>query len=70
MNRYGIEVQHPDEFLSNHLKLAPGIFCESVRKVRARLKAPPLSVEDYLVNLSNQGLVATVAELEQFAMFL
>ena len=38
VNRYGIEVQHPDEFLSNHLKLAPGIFCESVRKVRARLK--------------------------------
>ena len=25
VNRYGIEVQHPDEFLSNHLKLAPGI---------------------------------------------
>ena len=67
VNRYGIEVQHPDEFLSNHLKLAPGIFCESVRKVRARLKAPPLSVEDYLVNLSNQGLVATAAELEPFA---
>ena len=70
VNPYGIEVQHPDEFLSNHLKLTPGMFCESVRKVRARLKAPPLSAKEYLLNLSKQGLVATVAELEQFAMFL
>lgn len=36
----GIEAQHPDEFLSNHLSLAPGIFCEAVRRVRARLMCP------------------------------
>lgn len=28
---YGIAVQHPDEFLSNHLDLVPGPFCETVR---------------------------------------
>lgn len=67
---HGIEVQHPDEFLSNHLKMAPGMFCESVRKVRARLKAPPLSVDEYLVNLSKQGLVATVGELQPFVSLL
>jgi hypothetical protein len=33
---YGIEAQHPDEFLSNHLNLAPGVFCDAIRKVRAR----------------------------------
>jgi hypothetical protein len=38
---YGIEAQHPDEFLSHHLNLAPGIFCSSVQKVRRRLKNPP-----------------------------
>ena len=70
VKRLGIGVQHPDEFLSNHLSLTPGVFCEAVRKVRTRLKAPPLSVEDYLVNLSEQGLVATVGELEQFAALL
>ncbi|MDE0033244.1 MAG: PIN domain-containing protein [Deltaproteobacteria bacterium] len=70
VNPFGIEVQHPDEFLSNHVKLTPGIFCESVRKVRARLKAPPLSVREYLVNLSDQGLVVTAAQLEPFATFL
>ena len=70
VNRFGIEIQHPDEFLSNHLRLAPGTFCESVRKVRARLKTPPLSAEEYLSNLSKQGLVATVAERRQFATVL
>ena len=63
---YGIEKLHPDDFLSNHLALAPGLFCSALRKVRARLKNPPYSAEDYLAILTQQGLVATAAELEQF----
>lgn len=64
---FGIEAQHPDDFLCNQMSLAPGLFCSSVRKVRARLTSPPFSVEEYLDTLTRQGLVATVAELEQFA---
>lgn len=67
---YGIEAQHPDEFLSDYLDLAPGAFCEAVRTLRARLKHPPYSVEDYLGTLTQQGLVATAAELEGFAAVL
>lgn len=67
---YGIEAQHPDEFLSNHLSLAPSVFCEAVRKLRVRLKNPPYSVDDYLATLTQQGLVATAAELETFAAVL
>jgi hypothetical protein len=67
---YGIEAQHPDEFLSNHLNLAPGIFCSSVQNIRRRLKSPPYSVDQYLENLRQQGLVATVAELKTFARLL
>ncbi len=63
---YGIDVQHPDDFLLNHLNLFPGPFCTAVRKVRARLKNPPYSVQEYLQTLARQGLVATVAELGQF----
>lgn len=59
---YGIEVQHPDDFLSSHLDLMPGLFCEAVRKIRARLVAPPVSVQDYLATCAGQGLVATAAE--------
>lgn len=63
----GIETQHPDDFLGNHLALAPGLFCSALRKVRARLKNPPYSAEDYLATLTQQGLVATASELEQFS---
>lgn len=28
---YGIETLHPDDFLSNHLALAPGLFCSGRR---------------------------------------
>lgn len=67
---YGIETQHPDDFLCNQLSLAPGLVCSALRKVRARLKNPPKTVAEYLAILTGQGLVATVAELEQFAGLL
>jgi hypothetical protein len=67
---YGIDVQHPDEFLCNQLHLAPQLFCGAMRRVRARLKNPPYSVEQYLDTLTRQGLAATVAELKQFAQLL
>lgn len=64
---FGIETQHPDDFFSNQLSLAPGLVCSALRKVRARLKNPPKTAEEYLAILTQQGLVATVAELEQFS---
>jgi PIN domain len=67
---YGIHARHPDEFLSNHLNLAPGVFCDAVRKVRARLKKTVLSVVEYLDILKQQGLVATATELAQFSNLL
>lgn len=70
LSPFGIEAMHPDDFLCNHLHLAPGVFCEAVRTVRARLKHPPYAVDEYLTTLSAQGLVATVAELEQFSALL
>ncbi|MBV8883523.1 MAG: PIN domain-containing protein [Chroococcidiopsidaceae cyanobacterium CP_BM_RX_35] len=63
---YSIETQHPDEFLHNLLSLAPGIFCSAVRKVRARLKYPPLTGHEYLENLTQVGLTATASELKQY----
>ena len=64
---FGIETQHPDDFFCNQLSLAPGLVCSALRKVRARLKNPPKNAEEYLAILTQQGLVATVAELEQFS---
>lgn len=67
---FGIETQYPDDFFRNQLSLAPGLVCSALRKVRARLKNPPKSVDEYLSILTQQGLVATVADLEQFADLL
>lgn len=67
---YGIETQHPDDFFCNQLFLAPGVVSSALRKARERLKNPPYSAEDYLSILTQQGLVATAAELEQFADLL
>ena len=64
---YGIAVRHPDEFLSDQLDLMPGPFCEIVRKIRARLVAPPISVQDYLATLAGSGLVITANELKKFS---
>ena len=60
---YGIEAQHPDEFLSGHFHLAPDQLCEAVRKVRARLRNPPLTAPQYLAVLARHGLAATASEL-------
>lgn len=67
---YGLEVQHPDDFLANLLNLFPGKFCVAVHKVRARLKNPPHNVEEYLAILTRQGLIVTVSELEQYSELL
>ena len=64
---FGIETQHPDVFFSNQLSLAPGLVCSALGKVRVRLKNPPKTAKEYLAILTQQGLVATVAELQQFA---
>ena len=67
---HGIEAVHPDAFLQAQIGMEPAIFCNAVRKVRARLKNPPYSVSDYLDTLTRQGLVATVSELRQFAALI
>jgi hypothetical protein len=70
LSSYGIEAQHPDDFLASHLELSPGRFCIAVRKVRTRLKNPTYSVEDYMSTLTQQGLVVTVSELQQFSALI
>jgi predicted nucleic acid-binding protein len=64
---HGLSARHPDDFMREQLDLRPELFLAAVRKVRARLKAPPYSVSQYLDILAKQGLVDTVAELSNFS---
>ena len=70
LERWGIEAQHPDEFLTGQFQLSPPVFLKSVRTVRFRLKSPPKSVEEYLETLREQGLLATASEVSAFSQFI
>jgi predicted nucleic acid-binding protein len=67
---WGIEAQHPDEFLTHQFYLSQPVFLQAVKTVRLRLKRPPKSVEDYLDILRVQGLLATVNAIEPFDQFI
>lgn len=68
--QYGIEAQHPDEFIMHLLDLAPNLVCSAAKKQRESLKNPPLTVEQYLESLERQGLAQTVCALRQFAQLI
>jgi hypothetical protein len=63
LEQYGIEAQHPDEFISHLIDLAPPVICAAVKRQRMSLKNPPQSVEELLSAYERQGLAKTVAEL-------
>lgn len=55
---YGVEVQHPDEFLCHQLDLAPDLVRSVVRELRAGLTNPPQAADEYLATLARHGLTA------------
>ena len=65
--RYGIEAQHPDQFIRHLLDLDPFAVCESVKCQRQSLKNPPMTVDEFLDCLERQALPQTVAILRDFA---
>ncbi len=69
-DKYQIEAQHPDQFVADLLDLSPGIVCATIRKMRARLKRKPSTVEELLGTFEQQGLTETVALLRDYAELL
>lgn len=64
--KYELEAQHPDTFLRNQLDLYPAPFLLSVKTIRARLKKPPRSAQEYLFSLF-QHIPQTVNILKAYA---
>ena len=64
---FGIKTRQPYDLFRNRLSLVPRLVRSALRKICARLKNPPKSVDKYLSILTQQGLVATVADQEQSA---
>jgi predicted nucleic acid-binding protein len=67
---WGLEAQHPDEFLVHQFHLSQPVFLQAVRRVRLRLKKPSKAVDEYLDILRAQGLLATVRVIEPFDQFI
>ncbi len=65
--KYGLEAQHPDEFITHLLDLNQGAICAAAKRHRAALKNLPKTVEEYLETLAKQQLPETVSRLREFA---
>jgi predicted nucleic acid-binding protein len=63
---YGIEAQHPDEFIMHLLDLAPGKVLMAAQDHRLSLKNPPKTEAEYLDTLERQGLTQTVSVLREY----
>jgi predicted nucleic acid-binding protein len=66
MAPFGIEAQHPDEFILHLLDLAPGVVAGAARDHRLSLKSPAKTIEEYLNTLEVQGLTQTVSVLREY----
>ncbi|HJT86244.1 MAG TPA: PIN domain-containing protein [Bryobacteraceae bacterium] len=62
---FGIEAQHPDEFVLRLLDLAPGMVAAAARDHRESLKNPAKTIEEYLIALEAQGLTQTASVLRE-----
>jgi predicted nucleic acid-binding protein len=66
LNTYGIEAQHPDEFLMHLIDLAPPLVCAAVATIRSRLRNPPKTATEYIDTLEQQQLPQTASALREF----
>ena len=62
---YGIEAQHPDEFIACQLDLGPARVLTALREQRAALSRNPRTLDQFLETLEQQRLVQTVARLRR-----
>jgi len=62
--RFGIETQHPDEFIRHLIDLNATAVVSAAKQQRLSLKNPPKSRSEFLDTLLRQGLAETVVELE------
>jgi hypothetical protein len=64
----GIEVRDPDDFLLGQLELAPGVFCHTISRIRARLKSPPYTVEGRAISTARVRVAARNLEVGLMAV--
>jgi hypothetical protein len=67
---FGIEAQHPDDFIHHQFDLHTPSVILAAQACRARLIKNPKTPEEYLANLEAQSLTQTVARLREYQALL
>ena len=62
--RYGMEAQHPDDFIMNQLQLHEVRALTAVKEMRERWKNPPYTAAEMLTLLEARGLTQTAEHLQ------
>ena len=70
LEQYGIEAQHPDEFVDYLFDLDQAAVVTAAQRQRANLRNPPIDVDKYLDTLLRQGLVQTTKSLGAYRAIL
>ena len=70
LSEFGIQAQHPDEFVGNVLSHSCGAVCAILNRQRACLRNPPIEPDELLNTLEKQGLPESVSKLRQFRNLL
>ncbi len=70
LEAYGIEAQHPDDFIGRLLNLSPAAVLLAVQRQRQSLRNPPKTAEELLETFQQQGLTQTAALLRQLVHLL
>ena len=65
---FGMEAQHPDEFVLNVIDLDAGAVVNVCRTQRAALQKPPQTLLEFLDTLEREGLVQAVAALRELLL--
>ena len=64
--QFGVEAQHPDDFLVGLLEAAPDAVVAAIKRQRESLRNPPKSAAELLATFERHGLTESVARLRQF----
>lgn len=67
---FGVESQHPDEFVDNLFDLDAAAVVSAAQRQRAQLTNPPIDTDTYLDILFRQGLVQTTKALATYRTIL
>ena len=64
--RFGIDAQHPDDFIACQFDLNIAVACTAIKRLRQRLKNPPMNVAEYIRTLETLQLPQTVSRVKAF----